>query len=114
MQGYSEVYLENYEEVAANTVMPMAEGMSGDSGSYFNGIRIFWTTEQIPGGVTNNGWYTDDSNSPFFGRNEDLIIQEANEVGNLNSYFSTWVSSAVDHEAFVSKVYGCWEFLEAR
>ena len=41
MQGYSEVYLENYEEVAANTVMPMAEGMSGDSGSYFNGIRIF-------------------------------------------------------------------------
>lgn len=113
MQGFSEVYLENYEEVTANTVMPMVENPSGDEGSYFRGIRILWTTEEKPGGVTGKGWYTNDSNSPFFGCEENEIVNYAEQYGNLNSYFTNWVNNtSVSHESFIHDIdIGCWALI---
>ena len=112
MNGYNEVYLENYEAVAAYTVMPMAEGASGDSGSYFQGIIIYWTTESEPGGVTNSGWYTGNENSPFFNVSAEEILNHIKNYGDLKTYFDAWMQSGKNQKEFISKLpLGCWNIV---
>lgn len=110
MNGYAEVNIEIYEPVAANAVMPLAEGASG-TGNYYNGIRIHWTTEVEKPGITGNTWYTDNENSPFYGYVEENITDYANEHNQLNDYFYTWVNSNKNQELFISQIYGCWEVI---
>ena len=111
MNGYAEVNIEIYEPVAANVVMPLAEGTSG-TGNYYNGIRIHWTTEVDTPGITGKSWYTENPNSPFFDFDGQYITDYANEYNQLNNFFGEWVNSEKDQEAFISAIYGCWEFIE--
>ena len=77
-------------------------GGSGNEGEYPTSTRIRWevtrTADDSPdgysytGGISgNNGWYTADLNSPFFGI-EDIedICEYAFEYRNLNHYFDAW------------------------
>ncbi len=73
-----------------------------EEGHYFEGYRILWQIQQISeneysGGVTNIGWYFNDSDSPFYGldangNGEQIIFEEAKNTGNLNSFFSKWLA----------------------
>ena len=110
MNGYNEVNIEIYEPVAANAVMPLAEGTSG-VGNYYTGIRIHWTTEGENPGITGNTWYTTNPNSPFYDMQEQDLTNYANANNQLNEYFGNWVNSDKDQEAFISEIYGCWEFI---
>lgn len=76
-------------------------GGSGNDGSYPTSTRIRWTVTRTPdgsedgysyvGGITeSNSWYTGDSNSPFYGVDEEEIGRRAFADGNLNYYFDLW------------------------
>ncbi len=108
MQGYNDVTIKmqkKYNPVEAYTVAQQAEGSSG--GSYYENIRIEWTSE----GITGNTWHTGDPNSPFYNADENDILNAA-EDGNLNEYFGPWVSDTTkDQELFISSIYGCWQLM---
>ena len=75
-------------------------------GSYFDGYKVLWTitrtsnddgTFSYSGGVTNQDWFTDKVESPFYLADIQEIGAEAFRVGNLNSYFLNWMTST-DHD----------------
>lgn len=81
-------------------------------GSYFDGYQVLWTitrtenadgTYSYTGGVTGQGWFTNDKESPFYLANIADIGAEAFNVGNLNKYFSAWLTNTDSDEK--------WEFL---
>lgn len=113
MQGseYISIQLkEEYEEVSAYSVSTYAEGGSGDQGYYEQGATIYWTTETEPGGITNNGWYTDDPNSPFYNVSEEEILNHIATYQNLNTYFTAWGNSDKNRDTFVRQTIpeSCW------
>lgn len=77
-------------------------GGSGNEGEYPTSTRIRWevtrTTDDSPdgysytGGISgNNGWYTNDPNSPFYGiKDIEDICEHAFTYRNLNFYFDAW------------------------
>lgn len=77
-------------------------GGSGNEGEYPTSTRIRWevtrTADGSPdgylytGGISgNNGWYTEDPNSPFYGIVDiEDICEYAFEHKNLNYYFDAW------------------------
>lgn len=90
--------------VALNTLSSgSVNNDSSEDGTFFNSWKILWTvtydelTNTYTGGITNNGWYFENANSPFYGMKsqETQIYSTAYNSGNLNSYFSTWNS---DHD----------------
>lgn len=117
MQGsfYGEIPMsDDYVAVEAYSVESRASSGSGTDGSYFQGIRINWTTESDPGGVTNSGWYTGDPNSPFFGQDETTLVAAIESAGNADAYFSAWVASDVSHKSFISGIpEACWDLVRA-
>lgn len=121
MQGSNNVIIEvdnSYEPVAAYTAnaLPRNNG-SGTDGYYHQGANIFWTTDETPGGITNRGWYTDFTNSPFYNFSEDQIqdvIEYANQHNNLNIYFSRWGNDETkDRSHFIKEEIDdlCWTFI---
>lgn len=115
MQGsyYGEIPMSNeYVPVEAYAVDPRASSGSGTEGTYFKGIRIDWTTDESPGGITNAGWYTDNPDSPFFGYNEEQLVEDINLTGNADGYFSAWAAdSGKNHEGFIQQIPGCWQLI---
>ena len=117
MQGssYVEIPMSNdYVALEAYSVDPQASNGSGDEGSYFQGMRIYWETDENGGGgITGISWYTENVNSPFFGVavNDILTYIEAN--GNLNDYFANWMSSGADKQSFIldNIARDCWGFV---
>lgn len=121
MQGSNNVIIEvenSYEPVTAYTAnaLPRNNGSTtGTDGYYEQGATIFWTTDETPGGITNSGWYTQSSNSPFYNFTEDQIqdvIEYANRYSNLNPYFSAWGNdSTKDRSHFIrEEINGlCWD-----
>ncbi len=107
MQGYNDVTIQvPYDTIAAYSVSTQVDGASG--GTYYQGIRINWSTDEVAGiGIINGGWYTDDFRSPFYGAQESDIISTANSQGNLNSYFGSWSATMEDKLNFMSMVVGC-------
>ena len=114
MQGRSEVrikmtqdYASGIQVFSANTSSSV--GTSGGGGSYYAGIRILW---ERYGGITGADWYLQESNSPFYGKSENDIISEIDASGNLNTYFSAWVTNVEDEdkESFIKNTIpdGCW------
>lgn len=87
---------------SANEDGDTVSGGSGNDGEYPTSTRIRWTVTRTAddspdgysyvGGITgNNGWYTDDPNSPFYGVVDDEDIAEAAfRDGDLNFYFNAW------------------------
>ena len=86
---------------SANEDGDTVSGGSGNAGEYPTSTRIRWTVTRTPddspdgysyvGGITgNNGWYTDDLNSPFYGVEDEDIAEVAFRDGNLNFYFNVW------------------------
>ena len=77
-------------------------GGSGNEGEYPTSTRIRWeitrTEDGSPdgysytGGISgNNGWYTKDPNSPFYGiEDTEVICKYAFAHKNLNFYFDAW------------------------
>lgn len=77
-------------------------GGSGNDGSYPTSTRIRWTVTRYSddsedgygyiGGISgDNGWYTNNENSPFFGvEDEEDIARHAFNEGNLQDYFDKW------------------------
>lgn len=70
-------------------------------GSYFEGYQVLWTitrtdngdgTYSYTGGVTGQKWFTDEVESPFYQADIADIGKEAFEAGNLNTYFSEWLT----------------------
>lgn len=117
MQGsfYGEIQMSGeYESVAAYAVDSRAGSGSGEEGSYWQGFRIDWTTNDSPGGITNSGWYINDVNSPFYEKTEEEIINYANTNGNLNIYFSQWVNKeGIDRDRFIRQTLSssCWSIM---
>lgn len=71
-------------------------------GSYFDGYQVLWTITRTPngdsgydysGGVTGQEWFLDKQESPFYGALIDEIGQAAFTAGNLNKYFSAWLTN---------------------
>lgn len=114
MQGFEYVTIqEKYETVAAYSVSAQAEGGSGDTGYYEQGYVIEWTTVGA-GGITDSGWYTDNPNSPFYGKTEDEIVAYAEKNGNLNAYFRAWGDNqSIDRNQFIKNTISssCWSIL---
>ena len=85
-----------YVPVEANSVMPMAEGNSGEGGYEMDGSYVNWTTN----GITGISWPigNDVPNSPFEGMNvgetndsnDILWVISEQGPGNLNSIFYAW------------------------
>ncbi|OUO77187.1 hypothetical protein B5F53_14660 [Blautia sp. An249] len=115
MQGsfYGEIPMsDEYVAVEAYSVESRASSGSGTEGSYFRGIQVMWTTDESPGGVTNNGWYTGDPNSPFYNYADEEIVANINAAGNADAYFSAWVgNTSINHEAFINNIFGCWRLV---
>ena len=81
-------------------------GLGLYDGSYFDGYKVLWTitrtsnddgTFSYSGGVTNQEWFTDEVESPFYLANIQDIGAEAFNAGNLNSYFLKWMART-DHD----------------
>lgn len=101
----------NYVKLEANAVMPMNEGGSSTGGYYESGARINWVS---PGGITAQGWYIYDSNSPFYQEDVTAIEEHAERYGNLNTYFEAWGNKVgIDREGFVKQTIedSCWSLI---
>ena len=81
-------YGSNYVPVEANSVMPMAEGGSGQGGYNVTGYYVNWTDA----GITAKDWSTVISmpNSPFAGMTVESIAEQINNVGNFDNLFANW------------------------
>lgn len=113
MQGSSEVrikmtqdYASGIQVFSANTSSSV--GTSG-GGSYYAGIRILWERD---GGITGTDWYLGNSSGPFSSATEEEILAEIDRSGNLDTYFSAWVTNVEDEdkESFIKNTIpdGCW------
>ena len=101
----------NYVKLEANAVMPMNEGGSSTDGYYQSGARINWVS---PGGITAQGWYIYNPNSPFYQQDETAIEEHAEQYGNLNTYFEAWGNKdGIDREGFVKETLeaSCWSLI---
>lgn len=112
MQGSSEVRIKMTQDYASGIQVFSANTSSSvgtSGGSYYAGIRILWERD---GGITGAGWYLTDSSSPFSGTTEDAITAQIDDVGNLDTYFSAWVTNVKDEdkESFIKNTIpdGCW------
>ena len=114
MQGSSEVrikmtqdYASGIQVFSANTSSSV--GTSGGGGSYYAGIRILWERD---GGITSTDWYLGNSSGPFSSATEEEILAEIDRSGNLDTYFSAWVTNVEDEdkESFIKNTIpdGCW------
>ena len=114
MQGSSEVrikmtqdYASGIQVFSANTSSSV--GTSGGGGSYYAGIRILWERD---GGITGADWYLSNSSSPFSNASVEEIHAEIDRSGNLDTYFSAWVTNVEDEdkESFIKNTIpdGCW------
>ena len=114
MQGSSEVrikmtqdYASGIQVFSANTSSSVAT--SGGGGSYYAGIRILWERD---GGITGTDWYLGNSSGPFSSATEEEILAEIDRSGNLDTYFSAWVTNVEDEdkESFIKNTIPdrCW------
>ncbi len=112
MQGSSEVRIKMTQDYASGIQVFSANTSSSvgtSGGSYYAGIRILWERN---GGITGAGWYLSNSSSPFSSATEDAILAEIDRSGNLDTYFSAWVTNVEDEdkESFIKNTIpdGCW------
>lgn len=114
MQGSYDVIIQvsgnEYEPVMAYAIDPQIDNSSSTEGTYFQGVRINWTTDGT-GGITGEGWYTTDPESPFHGADPVEIVNHANTNQNLNMYFSNWSVTDKQKHSFVGKVWNCCEIV---
>lgn len=104
----------NYVKVEANSVMPMAEGASGNQGFVMPGFYVNWTNE----GITAKNWTdaTMIATGPFYNMtaewvegnvpNENDILYIIYRDKNLNILFNLWGNNteATDRLDFVNRV----------
>ena len=97
MTGYAQV---TYTPVAANAIMPMAEGPSGGGSEVEMTVHVNWDENT---GITGGGWYQTYSRSPFYNKTTDEILAEIQDNGNLDDSFGNWTVDS----SFINDVWAC-------
>ena len=104
---------EEYETVAGYSLGPAPRNGQGSGGYYEAGITIRYIPEvDEGGGITGQGWYENDPNSPFHGATPVDIVNHYNEGGknNLDFYFENWGKSlTANRTLFLQQIpSNCW------
>lgn len=72
-------------------------GGNGEGNIVTQGCRFFWYYDpndlnEMRGGFTGNGWFTEMEHTPLFNVNLEMLFEgfENQTIVNLNSYFEAW------------------------
>lgn len=122
MQGSYDVDKRELYTPVTSSVATLAE--DGASGGYFeSGARIYYTVDGYDfdtgkgGGITGNGWYRGDVNSPFYNYTTQQLndaVRLFNTTGNMDNVFKEWgMKEGIDRSNFVKNTIlgNCWELL---
>ena len=104
---------EEYETVAGYSLGPAPRNGQGSGGYYEAGITImYFPNVGVGGGITGQGWYENNPNSPFYGHTPADIVNDYSEgdKNNLDSYFETWGESlTANRTLFLQQIpSNCW------
>lgn len=93
LSGNNTVYYEKVEAYSVNTRSSrLISGGFGDKVTVTQGTTFQWVYDPNgTSGFSGNGWCTDVPNTPLYGVNENILMQEfASGREDLNDYFEKW------------------------